>query len=258
MTQFYTAEHMARLADGIKSLSARCLIIRERCLIQTFSNERAKEIAQHGFARRLGTLVRCMRNAFVALPPDLACVPTDDDVYDATIQLQAFVINVFGCLDNLAWVWVLERDLKQANGSKIPSEWVGLRPSNTLIRKSFSPAFQTYLDGLASWFGYQEGFRHALAHQIPLYIPPFAIAPENKRRYHELQNVIERLVLSGDHEEANLRRQELDSFKFFRPVIVHSWTSATPLAFHPQMIADFRTVDEISVRIFDELSQSSA
>lgn len=254
MTQFYSAEHLAQLADGFVNLSGRCMAIQERCLTRRFSNDRAKEFAQQGFARRLSTLARCMKNAFSALPPDLEGVPSDDDTHNAAIQLQAFVINVFGCLDNLAWVWVLERDLKRPNGSEIPPEWVGLRPPNTFVRESFSPAFQAYLDSLAPWFAYQEGYRHALAHQIPLYIPPYAVAPENMSRYHELEDGITRAVMRGDHVGAESRRQECDKLKFFRPFIMHSWTNATPLAFHPQMIADFRTIEEIGTRVFDELA----
>jgi hypothetical protein len=133
------------------------MAIQERYLTRRFSNDRAKEFAQQGFARRLGTLARCMRNAFSVLPPDLDGVPSDDATHDAAIQLQTFVINVFGCLDNLAWVWVLERDLKRPDGSDMPPEWVGLRPKNTRVRQSFSTAFQSYLDSLAPWFDYQEG-----------------------------------------------------------------------------------------------------
>jgi hypothetical protein len=51
---------------------------------------------------------------FDLIPPELEDIPTDDEAKDAAIQVQAFVINVFGALDNLAWMWVFERDLKEA------------------------------------------------------------------------------------------------------------------------------------------------
>jgi hypothetical protein len=43
------------------------------------------------------------------------------------INIQAFVFNVFGSIDNLAWIWVQEKSLAKEDGSAIPSAWVGLR-----------------------------------------------------------------------------------------------------------------------------------
>ena len=58
---------------------------------------------------------------------------------------------------------------------------------NRGYRESFSAEFQAYLQELDAWFGQLENFRHALAHRIPLYIPPYIIDPKNEQAYRELE-----------------------------------------------------------------------
>lgn len=251
--RYYTDEGLQKIEEGYANLSQRCMAIQERCMEYKFFNERAKEFALHGFARRLNTLARCIQNVFDVIPPELEGVPTADEVKDAAIQVQAFVINVFGALDNLAWMWVLETDLKKPNGEEIPPEWIGLRPPNTLVRRSFSHDLQAYLDNMAEWFEYQEGYRHALAHQIPLYIPPYAVDPKHESQFDKLEEEITRAVFRSDFDGADALRLQRDSLKFFRPFIVHSWGRARPMPFHVQMIADFKTIEAISLKVLGEL-----
>jgi hypothetical protein len=120
-------------------------------------------------------------------------VPTADETEDAAIQVQAFIVNVYGCLDNLAWVWVKERNVTQPNGADLPPGWMGLRKSNTTVRKSLGEGLRQCLESLSGWFEYLEGYRDALAHQIPLYMPPYSIAPDDGSRYADLQETIGRL-----------------------------------------------------------------
>ncbi|MBI3452142.1 MAG: hypothetical protein HY057_04790 [Rhodospirillales bacterium] len=139
---------------------------------RNYTNKRAHEYAVHGFSRRLATLKRCIVRVFEILPPDRIDPPAPEDCVDAAIYIQAFVFNVFGCTDNLAWIWVQEKNLTKTDGRPIPNSQVGLRKDNSDVRQSFSPDFQRYLTGLDSWFENLENFRHALAHRIPLYIVP--------------------------------------------------------------------------------------
>jgi hypothetical protein len=47
-------------------------------------------------------LVRAIDRVFEILPPDREDIPERDELLDATIAVQSFVFNTFGCLDNLA------------------------------------------------------------------------------------------------------------------------------------------------------------
>ena len=255
MTRYYTDEGIEKLGDAYAGLQGRCMHLQERCMGYGFGNEQAKEFAVHGFSRRLNGLVRCIQNTFCAIPPEFEGVPTSDATHDAEIQVQAFIINVFGCLDNLAWMWVLERNVTKPNGAPLPPEWIGLRTSNTLVRASLGEEFHRYLESIAGWFEYLEDYRHALAHRIPLYIPPFAIAPNNEGRYRELEEAITRLIIQGQLEEVEALKRERDGLKFFRPFIVHSWGQARPMEFHTQMLADFKTIEVIGAKLLDELAR---
>jgi hypothetical protein len=46
------------------------------------------------------------------LAPDLEAIPEKTTVMDATASIQTFVMNAFGCLENLAWIWVLEKNVR--------------------------------------------------------------------------------------------------------------------------------------------------
>jgi hypothetical protein len=190
MARYYTDEAIKKLEDAYADLQGRCIHLQQRCMEYKFGNEQAKEFALHGFSRRLSSLVRCIANTFRAIPPELDGVPTSDATLDAAIQVQTFIINVFGCLDNLAWVWVSERNITKANGAPLPPEWIGLRTPNMLVRTSLGEELHRYLESITEWFEYLEDYRHALAHRIPLYIPPYAIAPNNEGRYRDLEGMI--------------------------------------------------------------------
>ena len=68
-------------------------------------------------------------------------------------------MNLFGALDNLAWIWVSEKPLK------VGKREIGLGPKCELVRISFSPEMRDFLIGLDAWFAHIIDFRDALAHR---------------------------------------------------------------------------------------------
>jgi hypothetical protein len=80
------------------------------------------------------------------------------------MAIQAFVMNCFGCLDNLAWIWVLEKDVKGKGGRELQPTDVGL--GKKYVLNSFSRQFRDYLDRRRDWFANLIGFRDSLAHRI--------------------------------------------------------------------------------------------
>jgi hypothetical protein len=173
--------------------------------------------------------------------------------------LQAFIINVFGCLDNLAWIWVVERKILKTNGARLSPKEIGLRTPNVSVRESLPEGFRKYLESIADWFAYLESYRHALAHQIPLYIPPYAIDPRNEARYQEVEETITARVVRGELTEVEALKRERDGLTFFRPFIMHSVLSGPdPTAFHVQMLADFKTIEALSAMMLDELARPLA
>ncbi|MGC2224166.1 MAG: hypothetical protein WA624_18380 [Methylocella sp.] len=170
---YFSDKALEELRRSHTQVAWKCQRLVERYLTLNYKDSRAREYAVVGFSRRLKTLVRCIDNVFSVLPPDRADLPSIDELFDAMINIQAFVFNSFGSIDNLAWIWVQEQPVRKEDGSEIPNSWVGLSKNNTFVRGSLSTGFQEYVKGLDDWFDHLEEWRHALAHRIPLYIPPY-------------------------------------------------------------------------------------
>ena len=253
---FFSQEALQRLEEEYLTVSGKHARLLEAYLKRSYNDARAREHAQHGFSRRLKTLVRCIDNTFEILPPDRVDLPTSEELSDANINLQAFVFNVFGSVDNLAWIWVAEKKLTKDDGSPIPHEWVGLRKKNKLIRNSFSAEFQEHLKGLDKWFDHQENFRHALAHRIPLYVPPYVITEDKKAAYRDFEDRITVALNPGALEDYDRLSAEQDALGVFRPVMTHSFEEqAKPVDFHPQLLDDFNTIEELGRKMLEELNR---
>lgn len=217
-----------------------------------FVDSAAREMMQHGFSRRVADLTHCLERVFEILPPD-AKEPERDRLSDSTAFLQAFVINTFGAIDNLAWVWTLESCA--VNGRKLPDRrYIGLTPANVTVRASLSDATQAYLKGTDPWFEYLEDYRHALAHRIPLYIPPRRLNGAEAAEWERLQAKMLGTEWSWEQwHEVHAAQRKLGVFE---PVMMHSYGErARPVRFHGQMICDLATVIEIAEHVVRELQE---
>jgi len=256
---YFSQQDRQRLEEEYLTVQGKYTRLLEAYVKRSYSVARAREHAQHGFSRRLKTLVRCIENTFEILPLDQVRLPTSEELSDVNINLQAFMFNVFGCIDNLAWIWVCEKGLVKDNGLPIPNARVGLRKKNEEVRKSFSPEFLEYLDGLDRWFDLLEDFRHAAAHRIPLYVPPYVITPDNEATYQELEIRKSDALNRGALDEYDRFAADQDGLGEFRPVMTHSFVEgARPVVFHAQILVDFNTIEELGCKMLEELDKRPA
>lgn len=184
---YFTDEQLKELRAEYGRVKPKFLALQEAYIVHDFKNPRAREHATQGFGRRLKTMVRCMQNIFENVPPDRTELPTRDKLDDAAINIQSFVLNVFGSLDNLAWIWVSEKGQKRPDGTPIANKQVGLGPKYEGVRRTFSPEFREYLDGMTEWFKKLGDLRDALVHRIPLYIPPYVVLAKDLPAYREFE-----------------------------------------------------------------------
>jgi hypothetical protein len=247
---YFKPEDLAKFQENLDSMERRY----SRLLLafshgHRFKKENAWEYANQGFMRRVGTLRRCIENVFGLIPPETEEIPNRQVLHDAQINVQAFFANVYGSLDNLAWVWVYERELD------IQRNRVGLRVQNTELRATFSEAFQKYLIGRDEWMEHVIEYRDSLAHRIPLYIPPGNVQTKNLEAYNELSGRIQQaLYVNWSPSEYQELAAEQEKLLVFQPVITHSVRETTAhCPFHVQMIADFLTVEEFGYKMLDEL-----
>lgn len=251
---YFNEKALQDLKREFEAIPAKHEALLKSYLERAYQNPRAKEFAEHGFLRRVKSMARSITNVFTLLPPEKEDIPGSEARHDAEINIQAFLLNTFAATDNLAWIWVGERNITRPDGTELAQTQVGLRKQR--IRASFSPEFLAYLETLDAWFGHLENFRHALAHRIPLYIPPYMIDPNDEKAYLELKAAKNAALLGGDLDQYERHSAALKKLTFFRPWMTHSFTEkAKHVVFHAQLLADFNTLDELGRNMIEELSR---
>ncbi len=256
---YFDETHLADLAKGYNEVQLAFGELRDRYISRAWKSADAREFAMHGFGRRLGTLIRNIESVFSILPPELDSIPDRAQVADATTNLLSFVVNVFGCLDNLAWIWVYERGVTKSDGTALNPLRVGLQKKNEEVWASLPIDFRNYLDEREEWFEHIKGVRDSLAHRIPLYIPPFVMHPEKIGEYEDLERRMAAAMKDRDFARYDQLMAEQMALGTFKPWMSRSLVEAPqPILFHPQLIADFKVVDEIARKILAELENAAA
>lgn len=253
---YFTPKAIADLRAEVQTVPQKLATLQALYQSRAYADERSKEFANQGYVRRLNILARCIDNVFDLIPPEQTEPPGWDLRHDAEIQIQTSVFNVFGAADNLAWIWVLEKAVRRPDGTALPDNWVGFRKGNTAVRDALPTALRTYLAGMDSWFDGLDNYRHALAHRIPLYIPPYVVTFANEEAYKALEAKKIQALFSGRLDEHERLGFELKKMEMFRPWMQHSFhEQAKPMVFHPQLLANFNTIEEMGRKVLEELDE---
>lgn len=215
--------------------------------------ERATEFLVQGVARRLRIIRRCVRNIFTIFPADRSELLNEDELEDLEINLHAFLINVHGIPDNLAWAYLLERNIEM-NPTRI-----GL--FNAQHTQPYLPAdVRDYLRSahLQNWHGeYAKNYRDALAHRITPYLAPYTLTPDKQAEYQKIAERITEATEAGDFDHALELQAEQDELGSICLAIAHSFLdkeAKPPVVLHSQLIVDARTVLEIISKVRPHLA----
>ena len=215
------------------------------------ANERARVYLRSGVGRRLRVMRRSFSNVFELFPVSTVQPIDGDDLDDAQISLHAFIMNLYGLFDNLAWTFALHHDLLSQVGGR---KKVGFFLSDT--KRFFPPALRAFADDakMNTWHGeYLKNFRDALAHRIAPYIPPATYSNEDEAEYiASEQQWLESIKMREWDRAEDISRQQANlgapCFTF-----VHSFDPAEGkkiVYLHPQMIADEKTAAEVCTLFF--------
>ena len=236
----YSCADIERYYDAQRTVHGKCEALSAAYAGLRLRNETARAFARKGFPRRLALMEQCIGAAMEAFPPRITWSPDPFAILDATISLQAFVVNVRGCVDNLAHAWVLEKGLSGEDGAPLAASRVGFGPGNAAVLKSLTEEFAGYLSELGPWFAYLARFRHALEHDAPLYVPASAVPEETLREYGELGERIRDAENHRDRDEADRLTRERSALVSFFPIVEHALgENADKGFFHFQMMSDF-------------------
>lgn len=209
-------------------------------------------ILHQGVMRRLSLIEKSIERLFDIIPPETEIIPHKSAVDLATIHLQANIFNTWGLLDCWAHIWVEEFDVRGKNGAKIKDNQRGLGKNYRELRRNLTPPLRTYLEDRDTWIEGLSGFRHALAHSIPPYIPPYMVAPTHEHKYQVLQAQRHNTFHKVERERLDREMQKLQHFKAY---LLHDLDKQKPIAFHQQTIVDFLTIEELSYNFTNEIRE---
>jgi len=250
----FTDEQLESWWSSCRAVPEKVQTLSGQFITYPYREQRAREYAVQGFSRRFSTLGQCIQNVFELMPPERTENPSYDERQNATINIQAFLFNAFGCVDNLAWILFHEKALKRPDGKEIGRKFIGLGSNNTLFRSVVSAEFSAYLATRDHWFAYLEDYRHALAHRIPIYIPPYTITEAERADHDRLEHEKAHALSIGDFERAGQLDDEQDALGTFTPIMDHSPVeSPGSIAFHRAMLVDFHTIEEMALQVLEEL-----
>ncbi|OSQ42785.1 hypothetical protein [Thalassospira alkalitolerans] len=244
------AELVTRLQDAVSEVTE----VKAKVLLHVFQRAKASEYATHGICRRLDTLVHCSQRVFDLLAPSLEEVPEGRTVKEATVHVQSFVSNVIGVLDNIAWVWISERDLKHRNGDDFSPKEVKLSRDCRDLWRDLPLDFRNRVVEFRDWFTHASEWRDALVHRIPLYIPPFSV--RDIESYNQLEGASYAALRDRNYRKLELLNEEIEKMKFFAPLIMHSFSeNAQPNVFHANLVTDLMTVSVLIGSLMDCVEQ---
>lgn len=245
MTKILSDEAIETINNNLMSLKSRHSELTSKIFTinDGLKNEKAKEYLFHGVLRRLNTIEHCVENIYSIFPlerEDLLCI---NELKDVDINLHAFFVNIFGLLDNMAWVVVHEKDM----AGSINKKNVGLYLKKT--QNFFDDGFKEYLNSerMKNWHDkYLKNYRDALSHRIPLYVPPYSLKPDQKEQREEINQKLQEAIKKGDLDNVAALQIEMDNMGEIAPFFMHSFSEDSKIVkLHAQVITDFGTVEEI-------------
>lgn len=219
---------------------------------QQIQSDDVGKYINHGVGRRLSILKKSTERLFEIFPPDRVEVLTIDEVIFVQIFLHAFVINLSGVFDNWAWAFVHRHNLLDKVGGRLN---VGIFKERT--QQFFSDELRIYLreSNIADWHQqYLKNYRDALAHRIPLYVPPAILTDEDKNAYERLEVEKARLIRAGDWEQLDVVWNEQNRIGAPCFVFMHEFSpdeSAQPVYLHPQILSDGITVVDFGNNFYE-------
>ena len=134
---FFSQQALNEMSEARKAIGGKYEILLMKYVTLSLKDATAKEYATQGFPRRLGVMAHCINNVFTTLPPEKEEIPSKTQLFDATVNIQAFLVNAFGCIDNLARIWIHEKPVTTERGNAGPRRRPhGSRNSTTSTRES--------------------------------------------------------------------------------------------------------------------------
>ncbi len=216
-------------------------------LANRLKSPRARVFLTQGVMRRLGLIEHALDRIYDIFPPERSEFLSKIETNDLTSFLQAFVINVYGILENIAWVCVLEGShpdpvlehhkigiFKKSTQQYMPQRLVGYLKS----------------ESLKQWYDeYARIYRDSTAHRIPPYLPSVKMTPEDCENYKRLEAGAMHALCNemniDMHEQLKSEQATIGSITAVVALSLGGEDHTPPILLHPQLICDTLSVHEI-------------
>lgn len=238
----YSLEQAGKIRQNFLKAHQDLLAVYGEAIVFSHSRlfkEEAKKFMLHGVARRLGLIRHTAARIFEAFPPEQKAPLGREKLEDINVYLHGFVLHVNALQDNLAWAFVHEFD-------------VTIDPRNVslfkkALQKHLPAAVREYVtrNDIEKWRGeYATDFRDALAHRIPLYVPPAQLSKEEGERAEELQHIFNDCIAKFDLEGLIKAQDEINALGSASPYYLHDG-KGIQIVLHPQIVCDVLTAVDL-------------
>ncbi len=226
----YSPEQLQQILDEKNVVITRTpLVLGQYLALSPGLPLKAQEYCQHGVCRRLLIIYECFVYFFSEIPPNTTKERTREENSRANIHLHAFLINVSGIIDNMAWLWAYYIGLENRIDLEKKKTMVGL--FNKEFSEYLPDRLATLVDQYSEWYAFMVKHRHPTAHRIPPYVIPYTNTDE---------------------------KDQPDS-RDYTPRYIHSFNSQHgPIPLHAQALADTNTVLSLLNTMLIELKEKHA
>jgi hypothetical protein len=209
---------------------------------QGLSNLQARHFALYGVGRRYGILWSAFRSILAAVPVDRTTPLTGDEGKAVSRDLNTIYINIVGVIDNYAWV--IRHEMGSAAIRALPANRVGLFVKPYLKDPCFAP-LAPRLKPFQAWFTELRSRRDPAAHQIPLYVPPTALDPEDLQSYQQIEAEIASLTPLQEFTRIDELNKEQERIGVFVSKFMHH-PDEPLIPFYPTVPQDLAQLIRIS------------
>lgn len=243
-SEWFFPEDVRKMEEDLRRLESKYgrLLLKAASVVHAFKTPKAQEYMLHGVCRRLKVVARCVSNIYSIFPLSRNTLLSQEELSDVAINLHAFFVNVFGLLDNLAWVLVFENAKDESFHRKEVTIF------NEKVKKIAPITFRDYLDSghIKKWHDdYLKDYRDTLAHRIAPYLPPKTITPDQRQSAEVIQEEFGKQLQERNFTMANKLQSEDDAIGEPCPLFLHAIEDSRAVYLHPQILADFSTIEEI-------------
>ncbi|MDD5436985.1 MAG: hypothetical protein PHX20_05525 [Candidatus Omnitrophica bacterium] len=236
-----TEEYILAVSD------VRNLISETATFCQSLKHAKAIDHCRHGLARRMFLLTRCLEQFLNISPPQRTEHLKMVEKYDLDIFLHAFLMNISGGINNLAWILFYEKGVCEKEDEKRFKKNINL----------FNKEFQRYLnetiikkcDDYKDWHKNLTNFRDPIAHRIPPYIIPSIMNDAETEKHRKLWDDF---LKTKDLDKRNSILNDMDKIGVYEPIYTHSYVEKSDIIFfHPRNISDIKIFKDISETVIN-------